>query len=293
MKRLLCLMLILSLCLPALTGCRRRERAAAPEGTPEPTATPQAGMGYTVTSTDQQPSVPDPLATLTPQQRAAMSVGANGGDVTADMLPPGGDQSAGEQPAPTEEITTFDTYDEAAEAAREAAQPAPINASAFQFSAVTDEKVDFTFNYPSDWENVPGIYTVCYRQKVGKGEFPARIAVTRKKLVHTPDEIVMNEQMTSYLKSIAKQYDSETFQIGTAVKDVPFIRRKGIANTYLAYWGSVEVKGYVLGVAVDRTLYVLHFCAAYTDYAELEGALEYMVSTVQLHEDPKDKKKKR
>lgn len=288
-------MLILTLLLPTLTGCRRREKAAAPEATAEPTATPQAGMGYTVTSQDQQPSVPDPLATLTPQQRAAMTVGANSGDVTADMLPPGGDLAAGEQATegqPSSEITTFDTYDEAAEAAREASAPAAINASAFQYSAVTDEKVDFTFNYPSDWENVPGIYTVCYRQKVGKGEFPARIAVTRKKLVHTPDEIVMNEQMTSYLKSIAKQYDTETFQIGTAVKDVPFIRRKGIANTYLAYWGSVEVKGYVLGVAVDRTLYVLHFCAAYTDYAELEGALEYMVGTVQLYEDPKDKKKR-
>ena len=99
--------------------------------------------------------------------------------------------------------------------------------------------------------------------------------------------------MTSYLKAVSKQYDPDTFQIGTEQKDVPFIRRKGIANTYLAYWGSVEVKGYVLGVAVDRTLYVFHFCASYSDYAELESVMQYMASTVTLYEDPKDKKKKR
>ena len=284
------LVLILALTVPALSGCRRKAQEAAPEAT----ATPQpGGLPYTITDTDDVPSVPDPLATLTPQERAAITVGANGGDVTEDMLPPGGDQpTATVDPQQAADDYELATYDEAADAARQDV-PAPINSTAYQYSAVTDENVDFTFNYPTEWENVPGIYTVCYREKVEKGQFPARVAVSRKKLVHTPDDIVMNDQMTSYLKAVAKQYDPDTFQIGTEQKDVPFIRRKGIANTYLAYWGNVEVKGYVLGVAVDRTLYVFHFCAAYADYAELESVMQYMASTVTLYEDPKDKKKKR
>ena len=283
------LILILALTVPALTGCRRKQ--AQPEATPAPDA---AGAPYTVIDSTAENSVPDPLATLTPQERAAITVGGNSGDVTEDMLPPGGDQP---QPTATYDPQQVDdaplnTYDEDAEAARTDA-PAPVSSSVYQYLPVTDESVDFTFNYPSDWENVPGVYTVCYREKVDKGVFPARVAVTRKKLVHTPDDISMNDQMTSYLKSISKHYDSETFQIGTAVNNVDFIRRKGIANTYLAYWGSVEVKGYVLAVAVDRTLYVYHFCAAYEEYAELESVMRYMASTVTLYEDPKDKKKKK
>ena len=292
MKKLTSLMLILALALPALTGCRKDKAPedAGATATPPPAA---AGAPYTVVHEDDQPSVPDPLATLTPQERAALTVGANGGDVVDDMLPPGGEQAANQEEyvppeAPDEEM---DTYDEAAEAARNV--PAPINSSAYQYAALSDETVDFTFNYPTDWENVPGLFTVCFREKVEKGQFPARVAVTRKKLVHTPDEIVMNEQMTSYLKCVAKQYDPETFQIGTPNKDETFIRRKGISNTYLAYWGSVEVKGYVIGVSVDRTLYVFHFCASYSDFAELESVMHYMASTVQLYDDPKDRKKKR
>ena len=296
MKKLLCLILILTISVPALSGCRRGDRGGeASEPSPSPSAAP-TGPGYTIVSDDDQPSVPDPLATLTPQQRAAITVGANSGDVIdEDIVPPGGEIEQAVQadvnPAATPGVNSFDAYDESTEIRQDA--PVPINAANFQYSAVTDQNVDFTFNYPSEWENVPGTFTVCYRQKVQKGQFPARVAVSRKKLVHTPDDIVMNEQMTSYMKAISKQYDEKTFQLGTPNHDETFIRRKAISNTYLAYWGNVEVKGYVIGVAVDRTLYVLHFCAPYADYAQLEGALQYMVNSVMLYEDPKDKKKKR
>ena len=197
MKKWVSLLLILALTVPALTSCRRGQKSDAPEAT----ATPQpggGGPGYTITDSDTVPSVPDPLSTLTPQERAAITVGANGGDVTEELLPPGGDQQPTADPnayepppMPVETDEELDTYDEAAEAARNV--PAPINSSAYQYASLADESVDFTFNYPSQWENVPGIYTVCFREKVEKGEFPARVAISRKKLVHTPDEIVMNE----------------------------------------------------------------------------------------------------
>ena len=295
MKKLIGLLIALALLSTALSGCRRRPAEEAPEATPTPEPA-AAGMPYTVVDEDETPSVPDPLATLTPQERAAITVGGNGGDVSEELLPPGGelegaaDQSADTGYDPGYEAD-FDTYDEAADEAR-MDSTSPVNASAYQFSAVMDENVDFTFNYTSDWENVPGIYTVCFRQKVDKGMFPARVAVSRKKLVHTPDEIVMNEQMTSYIQNVAKQYDPETFQIGTPSNDEIFIRRKAVSNTYLAFWGTVEVKGYIIGVAVDRTLYVLHFCAAYGDYAALDSVRQYIVNSVQLYDDPKDRKKK-
>ena len=305
LKKLICLALVTALALTALTGCRGKPQEAAPEATAG--ANNPEGPGYTITDGTTTNSVPDAPVELTPQQRAAMSVGQSEGEQVVpvdipledeeELLPPGGDLAAEEEAmaeaaASAEGDVVLGTYDENADTAPHAA-PSAIDTNAYQYTQVDDENIDFTFNVPSHWELVPGIYTVCYREKVDDGDFPARLAITRKKLVHTPDDIVMNDQMTSYLKAVSKQYDPETFQIGTEQKDIPFIRRKGIANTYLAYWGSVEVKGYVLGVAVDRTLYVFHFCASYSDYAELESVMQYMASTVTLYEDPKDKKKKR
>jgi hypothetical protein len=53
-----------------------------------------------------------------------------------------------------------------------------VDTSTYQYSALTDTSLGFTFNYPSHWENLPGIYTICFREKVEKGDFPARVAIT-------------------------------------------------------------------------------------------------------------------
>ena len=112
MKKLMSLVLILALTVPALSGCRRKAAE-----TPEATATPQpGGLPYTITDADDAPSVPDPLATLTPQERAAITVGSNGGDVTEDMLPPGGDQpTPTADPQQAADDYELATYDEAAD----------------------------------------------------------------------------------------------------------------------------------------------------------------------------------
>ena len=60
--------------------------------------------------------------------------------------------------------------------------------------------------------------------------------------------------------------------------------------TYLAYWGDIEVKGFVIGCAVGRTLYVLHFSASYADYAAMESMLNYIVRSVTLKETDEKKK---
>ena len=49
--------------------------------------------------------------------------------------------------------------------------------------------------------------------------------------------------------------------------------------------GETEVKGFVIGRAVKRTLYVFHFCASYEDYAAMERVMRYMVNSVELVDD--------
>lgn len=298
LKKLICLALVLSLALTALTGCRRKAAEdAAPETTAEANFNPD-GPGYSITDGSAQTnSVPDAPVELTPQQRAAMSVGESEGEQTVpvdvplyddeELLPPGGDLAAEQEAQAAETAGDGDvvlgTYDENADTAQHEA-PSAIDTNAYQYAQVEDENIDFTFNYPSHWQLVPGIYTVCYREEVTDGDFPARLAITRKKLVHTPDTRALLEELTSYMKMVGKQYDKETFQTSVPNHEDTFMGRPALSNTYLAYWGDVEVKGFVIGCAVQRTMYVLHFCASYADYTAMESMLNYIVQSVRLKE---------
>ena len=54
------------------------------------------------------------------------------------------------------------------------ADPAPgpadvIDPNMLSYTALSDPDMKLTFNYPSNWINVPGIFTVCYREKVEPG----------------------------------------------------------------------------------------------------------------------------
>ena len=301
LKKLICLALALALAMTALSGCRRKQEEAAPEATAEANFNPE-GPGYTITDGSATPnSVPDAPVELTPQQRAAMSVGSSEGEQTvpldipleddSELLPPGGDLAAEQaQSEAAEGDVVLGTYDESADTAQHEA-PSAIDTNAYQYTQVEDENIDFTFNVPAHWQLVPGIYTVCYREEVTDGDFPARLAITRKKLVHTPDDRALLEQLSSYMKMVGKQYDKATFQTSVPNHDDSFMGRKAFSNTYLAYWGDIEVKGFVIGCAVQRTLYVLHFCASYADYTAMESMLNYIVRSVTLKEDPDSKKK--
>lgn len=300
MRKLICLALVLALALTTLTGCRRRQQEAAPEATAEANANPD-GPGYTITDGTATNSVPDAPVALTPQQRAAMSVGSSEGEQTVpvdipledqeELLPPGGDLAAElEAPADTPDDVALGAYVEGSDTAQHDV-PSAIDTNAYQYTQVDDENIDFTFNVPSHWKLVPGIYTVCYREEVEDGDFPARLAITRKRLVHTPDDRALLDQLTSYMKMVGKQYDKSTFQTSVANHDDTFMGKPAFSNTYLAYWGDIEVKGFVIGCAVQRTLYVLHFCASYADYAAMENMLNYIVRSVTLKVTEDEKKK--
>ena len=311
MKKYLCLLLVLALTAPMLAGCRRNRGTE----TADPSATgvagdsfaPAQGPGYTITdgSTNLSGNPGEtPDVTLKPLPEAPVNETLTDKEAAQLEQTMGQDGEALQEP-PADDLAAVDesvgepmlgTYDEAADEASQhddsaSSSSTPIDIGTYQYLALMDDNVDFTFNYPSHWENVPGVYTVCFREPVEPGDFPARVAITRKRLVHTPDDIALMEQMTSYIKSVYKQYDAKTFQTSIPDTEATFMGQHALANTYLAYWGDVEVKGFVIGCAVDRTLYVFHFCASYPDYVALQGVLQYMLQSAKLKNPPETKKK--
>ena len=319
LKRFVCLLLVLALTVGTLCGCSHRKKAdeastASPSGS-EGAFAPDNGPGYTIVDGssalsdagigDGQPT-PMPIETLPPEEIAQEKLEQDKRmtSVTADDVIPADGAAEGIDPAATEVPADADayvdaalantdgivlgTYDEAADAARRS-EPAIIDANSYQFAAVMDDNLDYTFYYPVQWVNVPGIYTVCYRAPSENGDFAPRVAITRKRLVHTPDDEALMDQMISYMKSISKQYDKKTFQTSTANKEDTFMGKRAFSNTYLAYWGETEVKGFVIGAAVDRTLYVLHFSASYADYVQLQNVLKYIVQSARPKETEKKK----
>ena len=84
------------------------------------------------------------------------------------------------------------------------------------------------------------------------------------------------------MRTISKQYEPKTVQAGTPNYEDTFLGKQAASNTYLAYSGENEVKGFIIARAVKRTLYVFHFCATYEDYGAMESMMRYMVRSVEL-----------
>ena len=261
-------MLACALCACALSGCG--QAPDAPEGSdgarsaPKVTAVPEEGEH----GEEDQSRALESLPTLEPVETYAPSEAASGASddyysIDALLNPPADDDGA---PTPQPQAGGV------------------IDPNTYQFSALIDTSLGFTFNYPSHWENVPGVFTVCYREKVEPGDFPARIAITAKKLAHSPEGTVLSDELTSYMHMVHKQYSADRFQVGTPNGEDSFMGKQAYSNTYLAYSGETEIKGFVIGRAVKRTLYVLHFCATYEDYAAMESMMRYMVRSVELVE---------
>ncbi len=287
LKKLLCLMLLCGLCACALCGCSLfgggddQAPDAGQNGASEATAVPEVGgHGEEDQSAALLAAMPtlEPLQTLGPDGASPEAAGDGYFDIDVLLNQPADDSADAGQVQPLEApLPATDTP--------AATRP---DASGFQYTALTDTSLGFTFNYPSHWVNVPGVYTVCFREPKEEGKFPARVAITVKKMVHTPDEQVLAEQLTSYMRIIHNQYDKSTFESGTPNLSDNLMGRLAMSNTYLAYSGKNEVKGFVMGTAVGRNICVFHFCAAYEDYAPLEGAMQYMLHSIQAVESTSD-----
>ena len=294
MKKLLCALLVCALCACGLAGCKKRAASddaapaqGSPNANPEVTVVPEEG-GHG--EEDQSAALAD-MPTLAPAQPVEGAPVDNDDDddeedyYSMDALINGtGDDE-------DDEDDEGDGTPEAPGDAEPAPNPRPggsvIDPNTLSYTALSDPDLKLTFNYPSNWVNVPGVYTVCYREQVEPGEFPARVAISAKQLVHSPEGTVLTDELTSFVRVIRKQYDANTFQLGTPNSEDTFMGKQAISNTYLAYSGETEVKGFVIGQSVGRVLYVFHFCASYDDYAAMERVMRYMLNSVRIVQEEK------
>ncbi len=280
MKKLFCLLLMVALCAGWLSACslRRAPQPAEPTATaafePETTALPESRHGEEDQSKliGDNPTLP-PVETVPPEEvKEPSSVDEAEYFSIEELLEENNGPSVSFEGSPPDEEENHAAQN----------QVAVIDPGTYQFSALTDTTLGFTFNYPTRWENLPGVFTVCFREPVEPGDFPARVAVSAKKMVHTVEGSTVSSQLTSYMRTIYQMYDPSTFQPGEANESDSFLGKTALSNTYLAYYGDIEVKGFIIGTAVEKTIYVFHFCASYEDYTAMEGIMRYMLRSVEL-----------
>ena len=183
---------------------------------------------------------------------------------------------------PVEPAVTDAPAEAATETPAAQATAAPYAYNAYTLTALTDSTFGFVCAYPSGWKNLPGKYTVCFREEVSGDDFPARMAVTRKRLAHAPKFSRLLTQFQEYAETVRAQYDSKTFEYGDLNSSAAFLGQPAYEITYLAYSGDVEVKGYMICTNVDKYVYVFHFCAPYDDYAAMEPMMRQLRDSVTL-----------
>ena len=130
---------------------------------------------------------------------------------------------------------------------------------------------------------MPGRSTICYVQPMEEGvKYPARVAVTMKKLAHRGTDSRLKEEFASYFKYISSQYDEETFEANMNLNTkTRFMGRPALSTTYLAYDGEQEIMGYAICTYFERYMFVFHFLCAYEDYTSFEPAMEFMRDSVR------------
>lgn len=278
MKRFISLILICVLAAGLFTGCDRKPATPSAEETsqtgsfaPETTAVASSGLVQAIdevqepvqsadTPTDDQPIVQDAAAT---------------DEIAVDEAIP--EPSLEPAPAVTEEpksetvIMPFAT-----------ATPQP-NVTVSSYSEISVEELGFKFSYPSSWNNIPGRSTVCYVQPLDNGTvYPARVAVTMKKLAHKCSAAEATKELAEYLKMLRTQYDEATFKVDKALNEnEKFMGNKAMSTTYLAYDGDQEIQGYVVLTYFERYLFCFHFLCAYEDYEAFQPAMVRMRDSVQ------------
>ena len=271
LKKKLCILLACLVILGTLTGCSKE--AAAPveqqnAGNFEPETTAVAGGGLTQAVEeiqDSQTEVP-----------AVVDLTAENPAEGTDMQAAAGDQQqiaadATLQPIFTPEVT---------------AEPVSnSHKSITGYSTVGNLGLEFSFSYPVNWNNLPGRSTVCYVQPMTEGvKYPARVAVTMKKLAHRGTDSKVKDEFASFFKYISSQYDEDTFEANLTLNTkTKFMGKKAMSTTYLAYDGEQEIKGYAICTYFERYMFVFHFLCAYEDYNDFQPAMTFMRDSVKTN----------
>lgn len=154
--------------------------------------------------------------------------------------------------------------------------------SDYTLTPLTDRSFGFLFSYPSGWENLPGKYTVCFREIVEEGDYPARVAITKKTFDHEPKSSKLLSQFQSYATNIYSMYSKDRFEFGELNESATFMGKNALEISYYAYSGETEVVGYMICCSIDHDMYVFHFCAPYEDYNAMESMMKDMRDSVKL-----------
>lgn len=165
------------------------------------------------------------------------------------------------------------------------ATPSPQpNTAVGTFAEIGDVGLGFKFSYPVNWNNIPGRSTICYVQPMENGTvYPARVAVSVKKLAHKCDVEDLQDEMILFFNTLKSQYDATTFKINTDIDETThFMGNNAYSTTYLAYDSDQEIEGYVIMTAFEKYVFCFHFQCAYTDYAAFGGTMKTMRDSVTL-----------
>jgi len=168
------------------------------------------------------------------------------------------------------------------------ATPSPQpNASVGSYAEISGTGLGFKFSYPANWNNIPGRSTVCYVQPMEDGTvYPARVAVSMKKVAHKCDAEDLQEEMILFFETIQTQYDSSTFEVDKNIDDsTRFMGNNAYSTTYLAYDDDQEIEGYVIMTAFEKYVFCFHFQCAYTDYNAFAPTMKLMRDSVKLLQD--------
>lgn len=248
MKKITSLILVCVLLAAALTGCSK----------PVETAEPGDQMGD---------FAPETTAEIVVEPTAEPETAVTQSEV---MEVPVDVPMATEEPQPevTPEMTPEPTQD--------------ASLATYTFQTLSDTSFGFVFTYPSNWINYPGKHTVCFREPDEEGSFPARVAITKKKMVHKPDAERVLEQFKAYGETIKAQYDPKTFEWGALSNTAKFMGNNAYEIPYLAYSGNTEIQGYLVCTAVDYTVYVFHFYCDYAEFNDMKNLMTMMRDSVKV-----------
>lgn len=275
-------MLVCVLCMAMFAGCDRKpstapaanETAQSGSFAPETTAVASSGLVQAIDSVQDAESASATGNEAVDDQPVAQDAAATDEIAVDEVI---AEPSLEPAPAVTEEpkndtvIMPFAT-----------ATPQP-NVTVNSYSEVVVDELGFKFDHPSDWNNIPGRSTVCYVQPLENGTvYPARVAVTMKKLAHKCSSSEATKELAEYVKMLRTQYDYATFKVNkTLDESTKFMGNKAMATTYLAYDGEQEIQGYVIMTYFERYLFCFHFLCAYEDYEAFQPAMLHMRDSVK------------
>ena len=284
MKRFICILLVLALAGFALSGCDRRTAAPeaaeteAAEGIFEPETTAVGGLTQAV---KEQGSSDEEASEAAMEEQPEISEESVGEAEPENIFDGEEQEPVADQPIDEEGADAEPTTDPN-EMPFATPSPQP-NASVSQYTEVTGPGLGFRFSYPTGWVNIPGRSTVCYVQPLEGGTvYPARVAVTMKRMPHATGMTEAKTQLANYVRKLMTQYPTSTFKVNSKLdEETKFMGKKGLSTTYLAYDGDTEIKGYLIITYFERYIYVFHFLCAYNDYSSFEATLRYMRDSVQ------------